>query len=70
MYGTHNAVLSLGSGEYLEVLLLDLLLGTPEPDELRDRLARYGSDPRVSVEHAPAPALTATFRTPRGEVAL
>ena len=48
--------------------LVSLRAEHPDPDRIRGMLASLGLD--LSVEHGPAPALIATFATPRGPIEL
>lgn len=50
--------------------LLGLTLAHPEPETIRDLLARLDVQGLVVVEEGPAPLLSARIATPRGEVEL
>jgi Glyoxalase-like domain len=52
------------------VELLDLTLGSPDPDRLRTVLAIAGEFPEVTVVPADRPTLHALLQTPNGEVHL
>jgi len=66
--GTHNRLLSLGQGFYLELIAID-----PQPARIRTALAALGLASRLDVHSCAvvdAPQLVAYIRTPGGLVEL